>query len=70
MFAKFVDQGNRLLMTANLRSSELIIRLANIQKAAGMQIVRMTKWTDLSEVQQSEEGLFDRAYEEIEAALQ
>lgn len=70
MLANFVEQGNRLLMTANLRSSELVLRLAALQKAQGMQIARMTDWTDLSEVQLSEEGLFTKAYEDIEAALQ
>jgi len=57
------------VMTANLRSSELVLRLAQQQTEAGMQIVRMTEWTDLSLVQQAEEGLFDEAYRKIEAAL-
>lgn len=69
MFSKFVTDGNVILMTANLRSSELIRRLAALEKSAGMQIVRMTDWTDLSEVQQSEEKLFAAAYQDIEAAL-
>ncbi|BDG74386.1 ATP-binding protein [Roseomonas fluvialis] len=69
MFSKFVAKGNRLLMTANLRSSQLVLRLARLQKSAGMQIVRMTDWTDLSEVQQSEEALFTQAYDAIDAAL-
>lgn len=69
MFAKFVAQENALLMTANLRSSELVLRLAKLEKRAGMQIARMTDWTDLSEVQQSEEGLFSTAYKAIDAAL-
>ena len=56
-------------MTANLRSSELVLRLARLQKSAGMQIVRMTDWTDLSEVQQSEEALFVNAYNAIDAVL-
>jgi len=56
-------------MTANLRSSQLVIRLAELQHHAGMQIVRMTDWTDLSEVQQSEERLFLAAYDAIDAAL-
>lgn len=60
---------NRVLMTANLRSSQLVLRLAQLQKSAGMQIVRMTDWTDLSEVQQSEEALFTQAYDSIDAAL-
>jgi ABC-type cobalamin transport system ATPase subunit len=69
MFGMFVDQGNRMLMTANLRSSELILRLARLQKDSGMEIVRMTKWTDLSEVQLSEEDLFTKAFVDIEDAL-
>lgn len=69
MFSKFVAQGNAVLMTANLRSSELILRLAQLQKRRGMQMVRMTDWTDLSEVQQREELLFGQAYDRIDAAL-
>lgn len=69
MFSKFVAEGNRVLMTANLRSSQLVLRLAQLQKSSGMQVVRMTDWTDLSEVQQSEEALFTEAYNAIEAAL-
>ena len=70
MFSDFAARGNAILMTANLRSSALLRRLAERQKRAGMQIERMTDWTDLSEVQRAEEGLFDEAYEEIERALQ
>jgi energy-coupling factor transporter ATP-binding protein EcfA2 len=69
MLSKFASEGNRIIMTANLRSSQLVLRLAGLQKEAGMQVIRMTDWTDLSEVQQTEEGLFTKAYEEIEAAL-
>lgn len=69
MLSKFVAEGNRVLMTANLRSSQLVLRLARLQKSAGMQVVRMTDWTDLSEVQQSEEALFTEAYDAIDAAL-
>lgn len=68
MFANFASQ-NRIMMTANIRSSQLVLRLAKYQKAAGMQIARMTDWTDLSEVQQSEEQLFSTAYHEIDAAM-
>ena len=70
MFSEFAERRNRIVMTANLRSSALLRRLAERQKYSGMQIERMTNWTDLSEVQQAEEKLFDEAYEEIERALQ
>jgi energy-coupling factor transporter ATP-binding protein EcfA2 len=69
MFSKFVENGNALLMTANLRSSELVLRLAHLEKKEGMQVVRMTDWTELSEVQRSEEALFFSAYDAIDAAL-
>ncbi len=69
MLSKFVKSGNFILMTANLRSSQLVIRLASLQHLAGMQVIRMTDWTELSEVQQSEEKLFLDAYREIDSAL-
>ena len=69
MFSDFAERGNTLLMTANLRSSALLLRLGERRRQEGMQIERMTDWTELSDVQQAEEGLFDRAYEEISQAL-
>lgn len=69
MFSNFANRGNAILMTANLRSSALLKRLAERQKRENMQIERMTDWTDLSEVQREEEQLFVQAYEEIERAL-
>ena len=70
MFSEFAGRNNAIVMTANLRSSALLLRLAESQTHTGMQIERMTDWADLSEVQRDEEGLFDRAYKEIERALQ
>lgn len=70
MFSEFAERSNHIVMTANLRSSALLLRLAERQTHSGMQIERMTDWTDLSEVQQAEETLFDEAYEEIERTLQ
>lgn len=69
MFSDFAARENAILMTANLRSSALLLRLAERQKQAGMQIERMTDWTDLSEVQRAEESLFEEAYSEIDLAL-
>ena len=69
MFSDFAERGNAIVMTANLRSSALLHRLADRRRRTGMQIERMTNWTDLSEVQQAEEELFEQAYEEIERAL-
>lgn len=69
MFSKYVDNGNFILMTANLRSSHLVLRLAELQHDTGMQVARMTDWTELSAVQRSEEPLFLSAYETIDNAL-
>jgi hypothetical protein len=69
MLSAFAENAGIIIMTANLRSSELVIRLAETRRTAGMQIERMTEWTDLSEVQRQEEDLFTRAYSEIENAL-
>tara|TARA_R110002072_G_scaffold128623_13_gene266487 strand:- start:5282 stop:7189 length:1908 start_codon:yes stop_codon:yes gene_type:complete len=69
MMARFVDQGFSVLMTANINSSQLLRRLARRCGAARMSLQRMTSWTDLSEVQVEEEGLFEAAYEEIEEAM-
>ena len=69
MFSNFAQSGNYILMTANLRSSKLVVRLAEMQSGSHMQIVKMTEWTELSEVQKQGEALFTEAYEEIESAL-
>ena len=69
MFSDFANRGNTIILTANLRSSALLRRLAERQQTIGMKIERMTEWTDLSEVQQQEENLFREAYAEIEEAL-
>lgn len=69
MFANFADAENCILMTANLRSSELVRRLAQRLSHSGMQIERMTEWTELSDVQKEEEVLFENAYNDITSAL-
>ena len=69
MFGKFTGSDNRIVMTANLRSSELVIRLAEEQGYSQMQIERMTDWTELSAVQKEEERLFIEAFEDINEAL-
>ena len=69
MFSSFAKSGNFILMTANLRSSELVLRLAEQQSNSGMQVVRMTEWAELTDVQKEEEALFTEAYLSIEEAL-
>jgi ABC-type lipoprotein export system ATPase subunit len=69
MFGRFVSDGSRLIMTANINTSQLLRRLAETSGREWMRLVRMTDWADLSEVQQEEEALFDSAYAQIESAL-
>jgi len=69
MFADFVERGNQIVMTANINASQLLKRLATRCTQARMQLIRMTDWAPLSEVQASEEALFDEAYSNIEHAL-
>ena len=69
MFAKFVENGHEILMTANINTSQLLRKLAKACGEERMTLARMTEWGELSEVQQEEEELFDGAYTAIEAAL-
>ena len=70
MFSNFAQRGNAILMTANLRSSALLRRLAERQGRSGLALERMTDWTDLSEVQRQEEQLFVETYAELEKSFQ
>jgi hypothetical protein len=69
MFAEFVRLDNDLLMTANINSSQLLLRLAEQCGRESMQLVRMIDWSQLSDVQAEHELLFESAYGDIEAAL-
>lgn len=69
MFARFIEKGYDILMTANINSSRLLRRLAERCGQSTMYLCRMTSWTDLSEVQIEEEDLFEEAYADIELAL-
>lgn len=69
MFSNFVSEGDQLVMTANVNTSQLLRRMAARCGRSKMQLVRMTEWTTLSDVQVEEEALFTAAFEAIEAAL-
>jgi hypothetical protein len=70
MLAMFAEAGHRIVMTANLNSSQLLLELAHRCGSKGMQLCRMTDWAELSDVQKEEEDLFNRAYHEIEKAME
>jgi DNA repair exonuclease SbcCD ATPase subunit len=69
MFAKFAESGHDLIMTANINTSQLLKALALECGAERMTLIRMTPWTELSEVQLQAEALFTTAYEGIEREL-
>lgn len=69
MLADFAKSDHRIIMTANINSSQLLIELASICKAKRMAIERMTNWTFLSEVQQQETEKIEAAYGVIESKL-
>lgn len=69
MFAKFVKGGHSIMMTANINSSQLLLKLARECGKKRMSLTRMTTWTDLSQVQMDENKLFSVAYADIEKEL-
>jgi DNA repair exonuclease SbcCD ATPase subunit len=69
MFAQFVRGGHKIIMTANINTSQLLKRLAERCGESKMRLQRMTFWTDLSQVQIQEQQLFEHAYVGIETAL-
>jgi len=69
MFAQFVQAGSHIMMTANINTSQILLRLASLCGNEKMRLGRMTDWTQLSDVQRESESLFDEAYESIESNL-
>ncbi|MFD4646023.1 AAA family ATPase [Streptomyces sp. NPDC058441] len=69
MFGDFVLSGKSMIMTANINANQLLLRLAEVCGSEHMELVRMTDWSALSEVQASEEALFDEAYSRVERIL-
>nr|WP_249408818.1 AAA family ATPase [Frigoribacterium sp. CFBP 8751] len=69
MFATFASGSDQIVMTANVNTSQLLLRLAERCGHEGMQLARMTDWTSLSDVQVREEKLFERAFDAVDAAL-
>lgn len=73
MFGRFAlgasGRPNRLVMTANINTSQLLQQLASVCGRAHMDLVRMTEWTELSDVQLEAQAHFEAAYAAIEAEL-
>jgi DNA repair exonuclease SbcCD ATPase subunit len=69
MFARFVENGFNIIMSANINSSQLLQSLAKKCGRSKMVMIRMTSWTELSDVQVAEENLFKKAYNQVQEAL-
>jgi len=69
MLADFAKTNHRIVMTANINSSQLLLELASMCKAERMTIERMINWTFLSDVQQQESDRIEGAYSNIESKL-
>lgn len=69
MLGDFAKINHKLIMTANINSSQLLLELANICKVDNMKIERMTEWTTLSDVQQAESIRIEEAYNNLESTL-
>jgi energy-coupling factor transporter ATP-binding protein EcfA2 len=69
MFGLFAGREDRILMTANINTSRLLLELAEKCGDEKMRLIRMTDWSDLTPVQQDAEADFEAAYADIEARL-
>ncbi len=69
MFSAFVGTGHRIIMTANINSSQILKRLARELGRTQMHLHTMTEWTELSEVQLAEQSLFQEALSELDKAF-
>jgi len=70
MFAGFARTEFKLLMTANINTSELLLELAERCTQERMTLEKMTDWTYLSEVQIQESAKIEHAFSEIESHLE
>ncbi|MBO4918327.1 MAG: hypothetical protein J5374_10665 [Bacteroidales bacterium] len=69
MFADFVAKGYSVIMTANINTSQLLLKLAERCGKDKMRVERMTEWTILTQVQQEEQEVIEQAYNQIESRL-
>ncbi|MCX6842169.1 MAG: AAA family ATPase [candidate division WOR-3 bacterium] len=69
MLSEFAKRGHRILMTANLNSSQLLLALARTCGSPKLHLLRMMDWAELSDVQVEEEDLFEQAFAAIQQAM-
>ncbi len=66
MIARFADEGHKVFMTANINTSQLLSSIASHSTKCGFSIQRLYRWTEMSVVQEKQEGKFDKTLNEVE----
>ncbi len=66
MIARFADEGHKVFMTANINTSQLLSSIAGHSKKCGFGIQRLYRWTEMSAVQEKQEGKFDKTLNAVE----
>jgi hypothetical protein len=66
MIARFAKEGHKVFMTANINTSQLLSSIAGHSKECGFGIQRLYRWTEMSAVQEKQEGKFEKTLNEIE----
>jgi hypothetical protein len=66
MIAKFAREGHRVLMTANINTSQLLNSIAANSHKKGFGIQRLYRWTQMSTVQEKQESKFDKTLDALE----
>jgi hypothetical protein len=66
MIAKFAREGHKVLMTANINTSQLLRAIATNSRQSGFGIQRLYRWTEMSTVQEKQEKKFDETLNALE----
>lgn len=66
MIAQFALKGHRVLMTANINTSQLLRSLAANSRTCGFRTQRLYRWTEMSVVQEAQESQFDKVLNTVE----
>jgi DNA repair exonuclease SbcCD ATPase subunit len=66
MIAQFAREGHKVLMTANINTSQLLSAIAANSRKCGFGIQRLYRWTEMSAVQEKQEAKFDKTLDELE----
>jgi hypothetical protein len=66
MIAKFAHEGHRVLMTANINTSQLLNSIASNSRKSGFGIQRLYRWTEMSGVQEKQESKFNKTLDSLE----